>query len=552
MSMSKTSRTVGVTIGVWAGLITAALSAAGCKGGGGQGGATIAPVRTAVLAGSLVEARVGHQAVAVDDGRSVLIVGGRTLTSEASDTAELWRAGRSVPLFAAMTTARAGHRAVALPTGEVWIVGGHDARGQALRSTELYDPTTRTFRPGPELAAPRDEAAVGLGDDEVVIAFGAGETTVEAWRWDLTSRRVVSTQATGGRRGDRALVHGGGEVYVAGGRDDAGELAPPVWVDPTTGALREAAGSPHAQGVHHVLGGTPVLATLDGVTTEAYVVGGTFNDDAFTRLQRVRHDDVALEATSRLPLTPRLEATVVALDRGILIVGGTWRGRAQGAIELITAQGTSASAPLTIARHRAEGTRLTDGSVLITGGLGQDGLPVGVSELILPAGVAAPDAADLFAQARAEEATRLRLIAERDAAVAEAARLGAELATTRAELDAARQRVRDLEGALAAAQAQAASLQAQLDAARQQVAALQGQQAQLQQQLQAEQDRSAQLQQQVQAEQARAAQLQQQAQQAAQQAAQAQTSTFQIGAVTRFGSAVAGTGTSNVHTAGGR
>ncbi|MCO5169261.1 MAG: kelch motif-containing protein [Planctomycetes bacterium] len=511
--MGATKQVVGVV-----GMVAAAVVAAGCNGGASGGrGQAVAAVGSTVLAGSLVEPRTGHQAVAVDDGNAVLLVGGETLGSPATATAELWRAGRSVPLPGAMTTGRVGHRAVRLPSGEVWILGGRDARGEALRTTELYDPARRAFRRGPDLVAPRDEAALGLGDGEVVVAFGRQEGSIEVWPLDLSAPRVLRPQVPSGRRGARALVHGGGEVYIAGGLDDDDRPAAPLWVDLTSGAAREAAGRRTEQGeVQHVEGGTAVVASLDGVTVGGYVLGGALGREPFRRVQVVRPDDAELTTLPRLALAfARERAAVVPLARGVLVAGGLAGPNVVGDVEVLTTDGPGAAPALTIARFDAEGTALADGTVLISGGRGRDGLPVGVTELIVPAGAAAPDAAALFAQARAEQEAFDRLVAERDAAVADVQRLTAELTTTRAALDAATQRVRDLEAQLALAQAQAATLAAQLDQARLQAAALQAQQAQLQQQLAQEQARAGQLAQQ-------AAQAQQQAAQAQQQAAQAQ------------------------------
>jgi hypothetical protein len=514
------------------GVVTACASA-GCNAGGKSHGnpATGAAVGTTVLAGSLVEARAGHQAVAVEDGDSVLIVGGETLTSKATSTAELWRAGRSVPLPVSMLEGREGHRAVTLPSGEVWIVGGRDVNGRALATTELYDPQQRAFRRGPNLRAPRAEAAVVYTRDEVLFVFGQGQTTIEGWRLDLSRSAIVQTAATSGRRAAGGIFADDGTVYVAGGIDDEGRPALPVWVDLKDGAVKTAPGRPHSLGEHHVQGGTVVPAALDGATLALYVVGGTFNEQPFTKLQRVRPDDTEFNEVALGLLTPRERATYVTLPRGFLVAGGLLRGQALGQVEAIAAEGSSVAPSLTIPRYDAVGTRLRSGSVLITGGRGQDGLPIGVSELVVPTGVAAPDAASLFALARAEKAELDRLIAERDlllverdAAFAKILQLEGDLTRTRAELTAAQTRIRDLEAQLAAARTQIAQLQAQLAAARQQAAALQVSQAQTQAQLDAERARSAQLQAQATAAQQAAVQAQQaaaQAQQALQAAQQA-------------------------------
>src|SRR5262245_16258835 len=85
-------------------LMTTVVGCGGGGGGRGATGATASPVAPATLTGALVEARAGHTATPVGDGLTVLIAGGETLSARASSTAELWRAGRSAPLPASMTT----------------------------------------------------------------------------------------------------------------------------------------------------------------------------------------------------------------------------------------------------------------------------------------------------------------------------------------------------------------------------------------------------------------------------------------------------------------
>lgn len=485
--MKRTTTIPGAVV-----VVALAAASAGCgEGGGGASRRAFtgaASVGTRVLAGSLVEPRAGHQAVAVDDGRSVLLVGGATLTAGATATAELWRAGRSEPLPVAMTEPRAGHRALLLPTGEVWIVGGHDAGGRALATTELFDPASQTFRPGPRLLAPRDEAAVAYTEAGYVIAFGRGQGTIETWSRDLSSGAQAAVKVTSrelnartgewtskvaaaeGRRGAQAVTFEGGALFVNGGTLDSGAPGLPLWV--RGGDARVAPGQPHQTGEHHVTHGTAVAATLDGATRGAYVLGGAFDGQAWLHLQRVRPEDTALERQLGGLLFARERATVVALGRGVLVAGGRVGGFARAEVEVVLAGGNGVSPSLQVARYDAEGTLLADGSVLITGGLGHDGLPVGVSELILPPGAAVPDAAELFARARREKEEHDRLVAERDAAVAEVARLQSELARVQAQLTASEAQVRSLEAQFGKARVDLARAQADLSAARAEAARL--------------------------------------------------------------------------------
>lgn len=530
--------------------VSIAVVVAGCGSGGGGGGkghfgaSTGAAVGTTVVAGSLVDARSQHTATALQDGARVLIAGGETLRGTPTDTLELWEAGRSQPLFEQLRTARAGHVAALLRDGRVWIAGGHDVTGKALRSTEVWDPVARTVTRGPDLAAARDRAAITIGKGVFVIS-GGGAPSLEEWLDDLSASATV---------GGLPVRFGGGiaslhtdTVVIAGGVDAKGQPVAPVRVQGETVT--------RLPGERFVEGGVPVNARLDGVEFGCFIVGGRFGPDGkhTAAIQDVSSRDAEPTFAKQKLLVARERHTAITVERGFVVAGGLLFGRAQGQVERIDAEGSSFAASLSAPRYDLVATYLPGlgGAVLFTGGLGDDGRPVGLTELLLPPG-ASLDGSALFARARAEEATRLRLVAERDAAVAEAARLTAELATTRQELAAERTLRAQREQELAAARARVASLEASLASTQAQLAAARSDVAQRQASLDQQTTRVAQLeaalagaQQAAAAQQARADQLQ--GQLAAAQAAAAKprtgvaisatatTPAFQIGAVTRIG-----------------
>jgi hypothetical protein len=204
-------------------LVTGGCSAQGCTTP--QRGAEVYdPVlRTLRASAPLLVERVGHAAVALADGR-VLVVGGWTIDRGTTATAEVrdpetgeWtmvgnmahaRGGPILSLLpdglvlvtggnremtpiaevevfdpltatfaavAAMATPRAEHAAVSLQDGRVLVTGGHAVRrGRALRSAEIYDPATGTFMPTGDMRAPRTKhAAVLLADGRVLIVGGS-------------------------------------------------------------------------------------------------------------------------------------------------------------------------------------------------------------------------------------------------------------------------------------------------------------------------------------------------------------------------------------------
>lgn len=461
----------------------------GCGGGGKQTGPRIsgAAVGTTVVAGSLVEARHGHTATALADGQRVLVAGGETPLSAATRGAELWEAGQSRPLPGLLSEGRAGHVAVLLPDGRVWILGGHDATGRPLASTELFDPQDERFTPGPDLLRARDEAAAAVVQGVLYLACGAGEDSLEAWGLDLSPRGSLVSGLPGGARAGADLVAApqDGLLYLQGGRADDGSAPPPVWID-----LAASRADLALAGQEFLADGRAVLASLDGEPPEVYVLGGTLEERPSRHLQRVRPSDTERVEVGARPLVARQRAAVLGYRSGILLAGGEAQGWAVESVEVIGSTASALAPALAVARVEPVATALAGGAVLFSGGLADDGRPVALTELLIPPGATGPLADVLYARAAADRATRDQLSADVQRLSAELQRALADLATQTAERvrvegerDAALARVKQLEADLAQAQAQLAALQQQLAQAQANAASSAAQLQQLQQQL---------------------------------------------------------------------
>ncbi len=141
-------------------------------------GPTVRPDQLADLGEVLQQPRYLAQAVREPRGAIVLFGGYRSAT-EVTDTAEVFLpATRSFRQLAArMGSPRAQFTATLLASGKVLIAGGYAAAGgEPLASTELYDPATETFAPGPDLlvARARHAAAELPGSGEVTVTGGVG------------------------------------------------------------------------------------------------------------------------------------------------------------------------------------------------------------------------------------------------------------------------------------------------------------------------------------------------------------------------------------------
>ena len=128
---------------------------------------------------------VGHaDLVALADGGALLIGGAAFLGFE-----EDVDAGRRVHRFdpasvtwvpvSPMATARFDPQVAVLADGRVLVAGGGttgSTQGAMLSSTEIYDPTTDGWTPGPDLLEPRKEGLAVLLSDGSVLVLGGDAT----------------------------------------------------------------------------------------------------------------------------------------------------------------------------------------------------------------------------------------------------------------------------------------------------------------------------------------------------------------------------------------
>ncbi|MDT0347463.1 Kelch repeat-containing protein [Streptomyces litchfieldiae] len=190
------------------------------------------------VTGAMHGRRWGHSAVALPDG-TVLVAGGTTIRSAQStrslSTAEIYDPATEEWTEAApMTEARAGHPAVLLANGRVLVAGGSATTGPgqetALAFCELYDPATGVWTPTGSLATPRGlHQATRLTDGTVLVTGGGpagagGDGTFAPFSLTTAERyNPGSGQWTAappmafGRGGHRAVPLSGGRLLVIGG-----------------------------------------------------------------------------------------------------------------------------------------------------------------------------------------------------------------------------------------------------------------------------------------------------------------------------------------------
>ena len=88
-----------------------------------------------------------------------------------------------------MATARVNQKGWALSNGTVMLAGGGDGSLLAplpLSSTEIFDPATNTFSPGPAMNLPRAAAGILRMPQGQIFLFGgadSGQTVTNTTEW---------------------------------------------------------------------------------------------------------------------------------------------------------------------------------------------------------------------------------------------------------------------------------------------------------------------------------------------------------------------------------
>lgn len=203
---------------------------------------------TWTLTGDMNQARAGHTATPLPDGR-VLVAGGPGNTAELFDPVTgTWAA------IADMTDARAGHTATLLPDGRVLMAGG--------TSAELYDPITDSWTATGDLnEGYYGHTATLLANGLVLIAGGDVPRGPGARAWPhaalydpaLGTWTVTASMITP-RLVFAATLLPDGRVLVTGGRENGAGNSPLIGeaelYDPATGTWTATASMRQARSGH--------------------------------------------------------------------------------------------------------------------------------------------------------------------------------------------------------------------------------------------------------------------------------------------------------------
>jgi hypothetical protein len=282
-----------------------------------------------------------------------------------------------------LSQARAEHTATLLPGGRVIVAGGISVPNSpaAVASIETYDPKTHSFTPtGHLLTARSGHTATLLKNGAVLFAGGTGSDGQTLASAEIYDPKIGKSHPTGdmpvARASASAVALDDGTVLVVGGTDGGKSvLSTEVW-NPSGGEFKELADGLVNAGI------VTAVKLHDGSVLVAGGDRSSFLPDAIEIYGPTGSIDVTTGPV------PREGATSCLLSDGrVLIVGGLGTsGAINATAEILDPKGLAAISLVSLGAPRWHNTTtaLRDGSALIVGGSDGAGAPIATVELYLP------------------------------------------------------------------------------------------------------------------------------------------------------------------------
>jgi hypothetical protein len=333
------------------------------------------------IVGSLVQARKGHAATILADGR-VLIVGGDD-GAHVLNSAEVFDPGtRQWTATGSMTVPRLFPTATLLRDGRVLVAA--TSSGSGADTAEVFDPKEGTWTVAEPLIYGRiGQTATLLPDGSVLLVGGLGGSGGTVAGISKPKPAEIYDPATGqwtrtgqmrfNRFGHTATLLADGRVLVAGGQSlQGGQARADAEVYDPNGDTWTAVDDMPTARLRHA-----AIALPDGSTI---VAGGQTRDgELITSIERFDPASRSWAAAGSLEGFTSGAAALLC-DGTVVFAGGQLAQIYDPATELVTA-----SRQLTPGHLDATLTSLQDGGALIAGGQAEDGAVIGAAEIFGPA-----------------------------------------------------------------------------------------------------------------------------------------------------------------------
>jgi len=326
--------------------------------------------------GSLQHPRASHTASLLADG-TVLVAGGFAGSGfelRPYSSTELFdpASGTFLP-GPEMTMARSGHAAVTLGDGRILLVGGWSGSSGVTNTAEIYNPATRQFSRGGSMAAARGECTASLLQDGKVLVTGGVDHSEQALAsaeiFDPRSNSFSSVASMSVPRSQHTatVLRDGSVLIIGGGSCDCPSRT--VWrtaevYDPSAGKFLPVASLSEARYKH------TAVPLAEG---KVLVAGGSDTRDWRGLLSSAELYDPTSRSFDGLPSMKasrfKFPHAAVCLQSGdVFIAGGAafpelFRSKERTFVK--------AAERFDAARYFASATLLGDGRVLVVGGYSQ-------------------------------------------------------------------------------------------------------------------------------------------------------------------------------------
>jgi N-acetylneuraminic acid mutarotase/murein DD-endopeptidase MepM/ murein hydrolase activator NlpD len=345
-----------------------------------SGAVNVAVGQTFVTTGTLHEDRFAHTATLLSDG-TVLVAGGTTFFGPTA-TAEMYNPDTGEWSYASgkLNTARTGHAAVRLDDGKVLIIGGSDQASNPLSSVELFDPETETFRLMASLPNSLSSGqAFNVGNDKVVFIQRNGQGSgVAIFDYSSNSWKPGATVPKGGQSPAMTML-ANGNIFVCGGWDEASDVeiynpSGDSWT--SLAPMAQGRTSPIATALSN--GNVFITSGFAEGTDGAYALSSTeiYNPNSSPNGASVLGPTLPQPG----PLGSGLANALMPSGK-VLITGGGY-SPSYGAVNVPLAQAAiydpasniiTAVGPMNVSRQNHTAIALTNGNVLLVGGITDQG-----------------------------------------------------------------------------------------------------------------------------------------------------------------------------------
>jgi len=330
-------------------------------------------------------ARYGHTATMLPSGK-VLVTGGIG-TNSVLNSAELYDSANGTWInTGSLNEARYAHTATLLPNGKVLVIGGISASffPSPIASAELYDPGTGIWTPtSPDPVGRYAHTATLLPNGKVLVVGGSSSSLPgdaglsSAMLYDPSTETWTDAGTmNAGHTGHTATLLPNGKVLITGGTLVGSGLAATVantveLYNPTDGTWTMTGPLNTARYVH--------TATLlpNG---QVLVAGGYGTNGTLGSAELYNPSNETWTMTGALNTARYDHSATLSPDGKVLVAGGDYSDLNTNVI-ISTAELYSPSdgtwtpvASLNNARYAHSATLLPGGNVLITGGLGYNGI----------------------------------------------------------------------------------------------------------------------------------------------------------------------------------